>query len=144
MPVLHTVRSDEVVTPIGGDPFAPDALDALFSDTPPVHTHAPTAHHTVARAANNESTEEILPQPKDHFAPEALDSLFDTPKPPAVSGQKADPFSDAALDALFDTPAPPTHPHPQHGMFPCFTFPFIFLFFIFFNPFFLLLVYCFV
>jgi len=115
VPALHTVRSDEVVTPIGGDPFAPDALDALFSDTPPVHTHAPTAHHTVARAANNESTEEILPQPKDHFAPEALDSLFDTPKPPAVSGQKADPFSDAALDALFDTPAPPTHPHPQHG-----------------------------
>jgi hypothetical protein len=100
--------SDEVITVAAADPFAPDALDALFSSAPvpqPSKPAAPAVHHA-AKPVNPE--EIVLPQPKDHFAPEALDALFDA-KPPAVSGVKADPFSDDALDALFDAPPPPPH-----------------------------------
>lgn len=109
-------KPDEVITPANGDPFAPDALDALFgTGSPPAQpSHkSPTkvAQQPPPPVGSPEITGKVLPQPADHFAPEALDALFDTKPPAPVSGVKADPFSDAALDALFDTPAPPAHHH---------------------------------
>jgi hypothetical protein len=104
---VKSVDSDEIITVAAADPFAPDALDALFSAAPAPQAVKPAAAvHHAPKPVNPD--EIVLPQPKDHFAPDALDALFDT-KPPAVSGVKADPFSDAALDALFDTPPPPAH-----------------------------------
>lgn len=98
------------------DPFAPDALDALFGSNPPPRappSSPPKANkqHATAGVNRQESNDagDVIVAAKDPFAPDALDALFDNkPKaavaPAAATGPKYDPFAPAALDALFDGP----------------------------------------
>lgn len=115
-PPVHAIPSDEIITVAASDPFAPDALDALFGETPVKAAPAPAPAPTSRSKAHAVSPgDAILPQPKDPFAPDALDALFGEAP---VSAAKADPFSPQALDALFDAPVP-QQAHVQGKLFCC-------------------------
>jgi hypothetical protein len=82
-PISKPAAAEQVITPAGGDPFAPDALDALFSAAP-----AQQSAKSGTASAKVGQQQDPFSQPKaDPFSPAALDALFDTPKPAPMQGE---------------------------------------------------------